>query len=390
MVERLECDVAIIGGGTAGCAAAVHLRRAGMTVVLLERDRCGAGASGVNFGGVRQQGRHPAELPLARRSRAIWSSINELLGEDTEFEASGHLKLARSEADMAQLEAYAVTARELGIDLQLIGANAIRDQYPWLGEKVIGGSLCADDGQANPRVVAPAYARLARKLGADVREGVTVTSACRTPTGFDLQTANLSVRSKFLINTAGAGGAKIAAMFDETIPLEPLMPNMVVTEPLPYVATRSIGVCGGDVYLRQIKRGNVIFGGGRGVGDAIEWRSRPKTESTALSGGKMLDIVPGFANAMIIRSWTGIDAETPDDIPVIGFSTSTPGLIHAFGFSGHGFQLGPVMGEVLTELVRDGETPTPLAPFHAGRFTNRDAGTEKLHAAAKSQFSLSS
>ncbi|HYY82922.1 MAG TPA: FAD-dependent oxidoreductase, partial [Beijerinckiaceae bacterium] len=66
MTERLTADVAIIGGGTAGCAAAVALRTAGMSVVLFEKGLCGAGASGVNFGGVRQQGRHMAELPLAR------------------------------------------------------------------------------------------------------------------------------------------------------------------------------------------------------------------------------------------------------------------------------------------------------------------------------------
>ncbi len=107
MSAAVECDVAIVGGGTAGCAAAVHLRRAGMSVVLVERDRCGAAASGVNFGGVRQQGRNPVELALARRSREIWGSLNELLGEDTEFAATGHLKLARTDADMAELEAYA-------------------------------------------------------------------------------------------------------------------------------------------------------------------------------------------------------------------------------------------------------------------------------------------
>ena len=53
MSERLQVDVTIIGGGIAGCAAAVALRQAGLTVVVLEKDLCGAGASGVNFGGVR-------------------------------------------------------------------------------------------------------------------------------------------------------------------------------------------------------------------------------------------------------------------------------------------------------------------------------------------------
>ena len=58
----------------------------------------------------------------------------------------------------------------------------------------------------------------------------------------------------------------------------------------------------------------------------------------------------------------------PDDIPVIGPSRTTPGLIHAFGFSGHGFQLGPGMGAVLAELVLDGASPTPLGAFDIGRF----------------------
>jgi sarcosine oxidase, subunit beta len=372
MTLNLNCDVAIIGGGTAGCAAAVHLRQRGMSVVVLERDLCGGAASGVNFGGVRQQGRNPLELPLARRSRAIWSSIDRLLGENTEFEATGHLKLARTEADMADLEAYAKTAREHGLDLTLIGANAIRAAYPWLGTRVIGASLCAEDGQANPRVVAPAYARLARKLGADVRERTTVTAARRTERGFEIEAGSLRITAGKIINTAGMGAAKIAALFGEHVPLAAMLPNMVVTEPMPYIARQSMGICGGDIYIRQIARGNVIFGGGRGAGDWADWRSRAKTETTLSALPKLVDIVPGFAVAHVIRTWSGIDGETPDGIPVLGHSVTTPGLIHGFGFSGSGFQLGPGVGEVLAELVSDGTTATPIAAFRVDRFAKPD------------------
>jgi sarcosine oxidase subunit beta len=368
MSAVLNCDVAIIGGGTAGCAAAVQLKRAGMSVVLIERDRCGAAASGVNFGGVRQQGRNPLELALARRSRAIWTGLNEFLGEDTEFSATGHMKLARSDADMAELEAYAAVAREHGLDLQMIGRNAIRAQYPWFGEKVIGASLAAMDGQANPRVVAPAYARLARKLGVDIREQTTVTAARRAERGFEIEAGALKVVSKQLINTAGMGAAKIAALFGDHVPLTAMMPNMIVTEPLPYLLVQSTGVCGGDVYARQIPRGNVIFGGGRGFGDWEQWRSRPSTPVTLGAMPKLVDLVPAFRDALVIRSWSGIDGETPDKLPVIGHSPSTPGLIHAFGFSGAGFQLGPAVGEVLAELAAKGETPTLIAAFRADRF----------------------
>ena len=153
-------------------------------MAVLEKRLCGAGASGVNFGGVRQQGRHLAELPLARRARALWDDLNHLLGEDVEFEATGHIKLARSEADMAELERYAVSAREYGLELTLLGANAVREELPWLGPKVAGASLSPGDGQANPRVVGPAYARLSRKRGAAICEFAPVHHAAST--GADL------------------------------------------------------------------------------------------------------------------------------------------------------------------------------------------------------------
>jgi len=370
MSERLQVDVTIIGGGIAGCAAAVALRGAGLTVALLDKGLCGAGASGVNFGGVRQQGRDLAELPLARRARPLWDRLNERLGEDVEFHASGHLKIARAEAEMAELERHAKAAADHGLRLQLLGANEVRSELPWLGAEVVGGSLCAEDGHANPRVVGPAFARLARRLGADVREHAAATSAASTGSGFETRSERLAIKSRFLVNCAGVGAGKVAAWFGEDVPLTPQVPNMLVTEPLPFFITRSIGVCGGGVYLRQIARGNAILGGGAGWGDATSDRSRPLTAVSLAAMTKALAIVPALAGAHVIRTWTGIDGQMPDHIPVIGFSATTPNLVHAFGFSGHGFQLGPVVGEIIAELITQGRSTSPLAPFAIDRFAN--------------------
>ncbi len=150
--------------GGAAFAPARSLRRSARTCGL-----CGAQASGVNYGGVRQQGRHPAELPLSRRSREIWSRMPALIGTDCEFAVTGHLKLALSEQHMAELEAYRGMARTFGLELELVGRDALRRRYPYLGDGLAGGSLCAEDGQANPRLVAPAFARAARRAGADIR-----------------------------------------------------------------------------------------------------------------------------------------------------------------------------------------------------------------------------
>jgi sarcosine oxidase subunit beta len=370
VTERLTVDVAIIGGGTAACAAAVALREAGLTVAVLEKRLCGAGASGVNFGGVRQQGRHLAELPLSQRSRALWDHLNERLGKDVEFEATGHIKLARSEADMAELERYATDAREHGLELIMLGANAVREELPWLGPNVIGASLSPTDGQANPRVVGPAFARLARKLGAEIRELAPVHRATSTGEGFETEADGVTVKSRWLVNAAGAGAGHVATWFGERAPVAPLMPGMVVTEPLPYFVSRSIGVCGGDVYVRQIRRGNVIFGGGHGWGDFERGLARPKTDETLGGMMRAVNVVPALAGAQVIRTWSGMDGEMPDHIPVIGFSSTTPRLVHAFGFSGHGFQLGPVIGQIISELIVEGQTSSPLAPFAIQRFAD--------------------
>jgi sarcosine oxidase, subunit beta len=130
-------------------------------------------------------------------------------------------------------------------------------------------------------------------------------------------------------------------------------------------------VCGGDVYVRQVSRGNVIMGGGRGWGDAELAYSRPETEQSLTGMRKTLDLVPALKGAHVIRSWAGIDGQMPDRIPVIGFSATTQGLVHAFGFSGHGFQLGPVIGEIIAELVTKGRSASPLEPFAITRFAGR-------------------
>ncbi len=374
MSEALTADVAIIGGGTAGCSAALHLRQRGATVVLLEARLCGSQASGVNYGGVRRQGRAYVELPLAARSRRLWDRLPALIGHDGEFVVSGHLKLARDEAGMAELERWAEGARDYGVEAELLGRNAVRARYPWLGDVVVGASLVSDDGQANPRLVAPYFARAARRAGADIRENTKVVAATRDAAGFRIETdAGVTVRAGMLINVAGAWGCEIAAQFGEHAPEELISPNMCVSEPLPYFVEHNLGVAGGSIYLRQIARGNVIFGGGRGVGDRGTWLSRPDPGATVTSLAEVLDAVPRLKAARLIRTWTGLEGNMPDEIPVIGPSRTTPGLIHAFGFSGHGFQLGPGMGAILGELALDGRTDVDLRPFAIDRFATGPA-----------------
>jgi sarcosine oxidase subunit beta len=369
----MRADVIVLGGGGAGCSAALHLARRGAAVVLLERGLVGSQASGVNHGGVRQQGRHPAEIPLAIRSRALWSRMEALCGSNAEFDPCGHLKLARSEGEEADLLRWNEMAAGHGLKTIMLGRNAIRGKHPYFSEKVVAGSLLAEDGSANPRLLAPALARAAREAGAILLEQHEVTAI---QAGFRVEAAGRVFEAPILLNCAGFWGGKIAEIFGEPVPVYPLNPNMLVTEPLPFFCPHNLGVVGGDVYIRQIARGNVILGGGRGESDPAIPMSRPLPEPAFAAMARAAEIIPHLADAMIIRSWTGIDGGMPDALPVLGHSSTTPGLIHAFGFSGHGFMLGPAVGEILSELVLDGRSDVPLEAFDIGRF----AGHTELEA----------
>jgi sarcosine oxidase subunit beta len=371
-----DADVLILGGGGAGCSAALHLARRGARAILLERGLVGSQASGVNHGGVRQQGRHPAELPLARRSRDIWGRMKELIGTDAEFDPCGHLKLARSEAEEAELLRWNAMAAEHALAPRMIGRNAIRAEHPYFGESVIAGSLLPEDGSANPRLLAPALAHAARQAGATLLEHHEVTHIEHDGARFVLTANERTFAAPVLLNCGGFWGGTVAARFGEPVPVEPIHPNMLVSEPLPYFCRHNIGVVGGDVYLRQIPRGNVIFGGGRGEANEDATRTRPLSEPAFAAMRKAIQIIPRLEGAMIIRSWTGTDGQMPDVLPVLGPSRTTPGLIHAFGFSGHGFMLGPAVGAVLSELVLDGRTDIPLEAFDIGRFARQDAPGE--------------
>lgn len=368
MMEKIMSDVAIIGGGIMGASAALALRQMGFTVTLLERDFCGSRSSGVNYGGVRRQGRPLTQLPLAQRAHAIWSRLPELIGIDGEYQRSGHLKMARSEADLASLEAYRERSRGFGMGLQMLSATALRTQHPWLGARAVGASFCPDDGHANPRLVSPAFARAAVRLGADIREQTRVDTMLHDGRHFVLTSGvALEVRARYLLNCAGAWAGAVAAHFGEAVPMVSGHPVMAVTEPLPMFMNLSLGVEGGGIYARQAPRGNCVIGGSQGYALDAD-RARPSRDALSLVLARTVELLPKLRHAHIIRSWSGTEGYLPDREPVLGPSATTPGLFHGFGFAGAGFQIGPAVGAVLADLVRDGTTATPIAAFSISRF----------------------
>lgn len=373
-------DVIVLGGGLMGTAATFFLRRRGLKVTLIERNRVGTGATVASFGNIRRTGRHLTQLPLAHRSRALWGEAERLLGRDVEFRATGHLRLIFEEDALADMRAYAQAARPWGLELEELGANEIRTRFPGLGPGAIAASFSPHDGSGNPRLIAPAFADAARRLGAEIVEECEVGDIETTAAGFRVTTSKGSFEAGRLLNTAGAWGMRIAVRFGEPVPLTPRGPQMGVTEPLPHRILPVVGIWtrqhGADAYFRQVERGNIVFGGAAERVDVPLEPGHARADPARLPSQlrALRRLLPALEKVSVIRTWSGCEGYLADMLPVMGASGTTPGLFHAFGFCGHGFQLGPGVGETMAELIATGATEIPLHDFRIERFAMRGAG----------------
>lgn len=371
-------DVLIIGGGLMGSSAAFFLRQThGKSVTLIESDLVGRQASGTNFGNVRRQGRPIHQLHLANRSLEIWRKANELLGSDIEYLQSGHIRVCYRERpeNIAKMEEYAADARQNGLDLEILTGNALRDRFPFFGTDVVAGSYSALDGHANPRLAAPAFARAAQKLGAQVFENTRINHVTKAGTDFIATARDGRVfKAPILLITAGAWAGELSAQFGEPVKLTARSPTMSVTEPVPYAIAPAVGVMTPleveTVYFRQVARGNIVLGGStRGPAVAETYRSFVKPQNTLTQLQQLRRLAPALARLNIIRVWTGIEGYMDDSLPVMGPSGTTSGLFYAFGFSGSGFQIGPGVGQTMAELIATGATGIDLSHYRVERFT---------------------
>jgi sarcosine oxidase subunit beta len=378
----IAADVVIVGGGLMGASAAFFLRQRGRSVVLLERGLVGQQASGVNFGNVRRQGRCLPQLPLAHRSRDIWGRLPQLIGEDAEFIPTGHVRAAYTEAALAALAKYAADAKGWGLDLEIIGGDALRKRFRFFGPEVVGGSYAPVDGHANPRLAAPAFGRAAKRRGAQVIENAEVIDIQKEGTDFRVTAKDGTVvKAPAALVCSGAWGGAMSAAFGEPVPIQPKGPTMAVTEPVPYGIIPVVGVSSPIahevVYFRQVKRGNIVFGGGeRNPAYLDERRAQVTPQFTLAQLHELRRVAPALSKLHVLRTWSGVEGYVADDIPIMGPSAKVSGLYYAFGFCGHGFQLGPGVGDVMAELIATGSTTTPIDPFHIRRFAAAPARTE--------------
>jgi sarcosine oxidase subunit beta len=215
-----EADVIVIGGGIVGTTTAFFLSQRNRSVILLERGLTGQQASGVNFGGIRRQGRALSQLAMSNRALRTWQRSAELLGEDIEFLPVGHTRVCYHQKDVENFDQYAIDARAHGLELEVLHGAAMFRRFPFLGREVLAASISPLDGHANPRLAAPAFGRAAARLGAQVVENTEIVRVEKDGERFRVESARGDVyRAAQLVICAGAWATRLTEQFGETVPL---------------------------------------------------------------------------------------------------------------------------------------------------------------------------
>lgn len=375
-------DVVIIGGGLIGSSTALHLAMRGLTVLVLEKDSPGRHASGVNAGGLRRLNRHPAEIPLAVVAAQMWRDIQSLVGNDCDVQLRGQVRIAENAADLQKLSERAALVRSLGFDHeQLIDRDRLYQLVPDLAPHCVGGLYTAGDGFARPYHALTAFRRKAESLGVEYRSGCRVTQIEQSGSSLQIVTTPARVNAPILVNCAGAWAGQVCNYLAEPVPLEVGAPMMMVTERLPHFLDPVVGAASRKLSFKQMQNGTVLIGGAHLATHDMERETTDINFSKlAESSRTVQDLFPKMANVRIVRTWAGLEAFMPDRIPVIGASARWPNVYHAFGFSAHGFQLSPVIGRIVAELILDGQSSLPIEPFSIRRFQ----ASSKIHTAEQS------
>ena len=342
----------MIGGGALGAATVYHLRRLGVhDVVLLERDALASGSTSKSAGGIRAQFADELNIRIALRSLRAF----EELGDTISFRQHGYLFLLDSEEDVATFRAALALQASLGVPSRELTPAEARELVPQLEvDDLLAATFCPWDGYATPEAVVQWYAR---ESGADVRQGCAATGiAVEGGRIVGVDTAGGRIATGTVVCCAGIWSREVGALAGVELPVEGVARSMWFTPEdggLPERLPLTIDFSSGFYVHRE------------GPGLAFGGRERA-LENVAEAAARRL---PALVDLPVQSSWWGWYDVSPDWNALVGESREVSRFLYATGFSGHGFQQAPAVGEHLAELVVGRDPTLDLSAFSADRFT---------------------
>jgi glycine oxidase len=360
-------DVVVVGAGIAGVTAAYCLARNNVDVVLVDRCRPAAEASGGNAGMIGESGGDPATtMQLQRGSVAMYRELARETGEDVELVMDGRLRLAITEEEVTAFEALVARSVRDGVEGHMLHGAEVRELEPALSERVLGAAWFPGDGKIHPAKATGAFGRAAVARGALLVDGVRATRICTEGgrvTG--VVTDSGEIGAETVILAAGAWTPMLAATAGVHVPVYPGKGHMLATEPLPPVTSRVLRA--EKIGTRQLANGEML------IGSEIEHAGYDKSVNPARIDeylSFMRALVPALDGVRAIRSWGCLRPMPIDLLPIVGDVPGVGGLHLVTGHGRSGMGLGPASAKALVDVLLAGRSDLDLAPYALNRFAD--------------------
>jgi sarcosine oxidase, subunit beta len=349
-----SAEVVIAGGGALGTSVAWHLAELGITdVVLLERETLGAGSTAKSAGGFRMQFGDELNVRIAQRSLAELVAM----GDEIELHQWGYLFLLDREEDVAAFREALTMQQGLGVPARELTPAEALELVPQLDlDGILGATFCGLDGYCSPEAVVQWYSRGAASRGTRIKQGCALEGVrVRDGRIEAVETTAGPIATGTLVCTAGAWSAEVAALAGVDLPVHGSPRHLWFTPAdggLPHELPLTIDFSTGFYFHREGQ--GLVFGG-----------RETQLEEVAEHAARRL---PVLADLPIQSSWWGYYEDSPDHNALVGESDRVSRFLYATGFSGHGFQQAPAVGEHVAELVAGRVPAVDLSAFDVGRF----------------------
>jgi glycine oxidase len=373
-MESMKADLAVIGGGVIGLAIACELQKRGKSVVVLEQDRAGSGATqaaGGMLGPIAEaQIEEPEIITFGLDSLRMYPDYDRwltgLTGIETGFRAEGTLVVGINRDHMNELEHLKETLRSKGLTADPLTAAQVLEVEPGLSPRVLGGLKIHEDQRIDPRRLTAALVAAFRQLGgvlieeADVRE---IQVAAGAVTGLAVEREDGSGLHVECPQAVVATGARAWPEMDLKIPDPGIRPVKGQLIRVRGEALLSHVVRSPDIYLIPQPMGDLLIGA---TMDELGYDMVP----TAGAAFDLLrfgwQLLPGIYELEFMEMAVGLRPALDDHMPVIG-PAGTEGLWMAVGHFRKGILMAPGTACHLADWIMSGKMPQALAPFQADR-----------------------
>jgi sarcosine oxidase subunit beta len=373
-------DIVIVGAGIAGCSIAYHLALSGRRkVVVVERGLICSGSSGLSAGGIRLQFASELNIRLSQEALAKFRRMPEELGIDPGLRQTGYLFLATTQQELDLFARNAALQQRLGVPVQTLSVDEIRRLVPYLRlDGIRGGTYCPEDGYASPYEVTMGYAAAARQRGVRILEQRPVTGILQAEGRVaGVLTAEGPIHAPVVVNCAGPQAGLIGELAGLDVPVKPYRRQLFTTRPLPeFAAEPPLTIDYHRNWYFRGEMGGCLFSGPKD--EESTFNTNVDWEHLAESVEMALVRLPLLADAEIHRGWAGLYEITPDSNAILGPVPELEGFFVAAGFSGHGFQHGPMTGELMAELLLSGTSRIDVSSLRIDRFRTGQGTPEPM------------